>query len=74
MRLSLQLLLILPSGFSPKLRTAATGKNESEYVPAMYREKRGLTRESLALPILLLLSNIETNRGRLGNKRACNNL
>ena len=37
-------------------------------------EKRGLTRESLVLPGLLLLSNIETDRGYLGRRRACNNL
>ena len=37
-------------------------------------EKHGLTRESLVLPGLLLLSNIETDRGYLGKRRACNNL
>ena len=38
----------------------------------MYRKKHGLTRESLVLPGLLLLRNIiETDRGCLGNRRAC---
>ena len=40
----------------------------------MYREKRGLTRESLVSPGLLVVSNIETERGYLGKRRACNNL
>ena len=31
-------------------------------------EKHGLTREGLALPELLLLSNIETDRGYLGKE------
>ena len=34
----------------------------------MYREKYGLTLESLVLPGLLLLSYIETDRGYLGKK------
>ena len=34
----------------------------------MYREKRGLTRESLVLPGLLVVSNIETERGYLGKE------
>ena len=38
------------------------------------REKHGLTRESLVLPGLLFLSNIETDRGYLGKRKACNNL
>ena len=37
-------------------------------------EKHGLTRESLVFLGLLLLSNIETGRGYLGKRRACNNL
>ena len=37
-------------------------------------EKHGLTRESLVLPGLLLLSNIETDRGYLGKRRVSNNL
>ena len=37
-------------------------------------EKHGLTREILVLPGLLLPSNIETDRGYLGKRRACNNL
>ena len=40
----------------------------------MYRGKCGLTPESLVLSGLLLLSNIETERGYLGKRRACNNL
>ena len=35
----------------------------------MYREKYGLTRESLVLPEILLLSNIETDRGYLGKEK-----
>ena len=74
MRVSLLLLLTLPSGFSQKLRTAAAGNNESKYVRAKYRKKRLLTRESLVLPESLMLSNIGTDRVGLGNKRAFNNL
>ena len=37
-------------------------------------EKHGLTHESLVLPRLLLLGNIETDRGYLGRRRVCNNL
>ena len=40
----------------------------------MYREKHGLTCQSLMLLRLLLLTNIETDRGYLGKRRACNNL
>ena len=37
-------------------------------------KKHGLTHESLVLWGLLLLSNIETDQGYLGKRRACNNL
>ena len=45
------------NGFSPELQ-AKTKVNMWN----VYREKRGLTRESLVLSGLLLLSNIETDR------------
>ena len=52
------------NGFSPELqaKTKVDMRN-------MYREKNGLIRESLVLPGLLLLSNIETDRGYLGKKK-----
>ena len=40
----------------------------------IYKEKHGITRESFVLPGLLLLSNIETDRGYPGKRRASNNL
>ena len=40
----------------------------------IYKEKHGITRESFVLPGLLLLSNIETDRGYPGKRRECNNL
>ena len=57
------------NGFSPELqaKTKVDMRN-------MYREKHGLTRESLVLPGLLLLGNTETDRGYLGKRRPCNNL
>ena len=57
------------NGFLPDLQ-AKTKVNMRN----MYKEKHGLTRESLVLPGLLLLSNIETERGYLGKRRTCNNL
>ena len=45
------------NGFSPELQ-AKTKVNMRN----MYREKRGLTRESLVLPGLLFLSSIEADR------------
>ena len=57
------------NSFSPELhaKTKVDMRN-------MYREKHGLTRKSLMLPGLLLLSNIQTDRDYLGKRRACNNL
>ena len=57
------------NGFSPEMQ-AKTKVNMWN----MCREKHEVTRESLVLPGLLLLSNIETDRGYLGKRRACNNL
>ena len=57
------------NGFPPELQAKAKVD-----MPNMYREKHGLTHESLVLQGLLLLSNIETDQGYLGKRRACNNL
>ena len=57
------------NGFLPELQAKTKVDMQN-----MYREKHRLTCESLVLPGLLLLSNIETDRGYLGKRRACNNL
>ena len=56
------------NGFSPELQAKT-----KVHMQNMYREKCGLTRESLVLLGLLLRSNIETDRGYLGKRRANNN-
>ena len=56
-------------GFSPELQ--AKTKVDMWNI---YKEKHGITRESFVLPGLLLLSNIETDRGYPGKRRASNNL
>ena len=56
-------------GFSPELQ--AKTKVDMWNI---YKEKHGITRESFVLPGLLLLSNIETDQGYPGKRRASNNL